>query len=259
MTKFYCKKRHKENYVFIVRDVNDSHLNRLYTARTRRIFYLLIHKEYMPNAYKENLRYFQQAYQTKEYPWSRKSCVLVERYLEKILSQSDSNLMIDLGCGEGANVIMAAQKGLYVIGIDREPLAVQAAKKNSQEISLDGKAEFLVSDVLVLPFASRVFDIILDHGCLHHLRKSDWKRYQGNIEAILKPRGYYMLEVFSTNHRGYGRVPLQGWHIKEGAYRRFFTKEDIMTFWGDRFQILDIQEKEGEVAGDWHVLMKRNY
>lgn len=93
----------------------------------------------------------------------------------------------------------------------------------------------------------------------HHLRKSDWGLYRSNIDEILRPRGHYILEVFSTEHRGYGDIPQSRWHIKAGAYRRFFTQEDIESYWGDMFDILALEEKRGEVAGDWHVLMQKKY
>ncbi len=101
--------------------------------------------------------------------------------------------------------------------------------------------------------------VVLDHGMFHHLRKSDSEQYQTNIDAVLKPRGYYILEVFSTGHRGYGTIPRSHWHIKAGAYRRFFTRDDIEGLWGEAFDILALEEKRGEVAGDWHALMRRKY
>lgn len=211
----------------------------------------------MPRAYQENHRYFHQAYETGRYPWSRTPCVQVGQFLEQILKDARAHSFLDLGCGEGANVRMAAQAGLYAVGLDREWQEVERATIFAHQEGLTAKAQFLVSDGLALPFAPGSFDIVLDHGCLYHLRKSDWGTYQANVDSVLRPRGFYILEVFSTEHHGYGHVPRSGWHIKAGAYRRFFTREDIESFWRDAFDILRLEKKRGEVAGDWHALMRR--
>lgn len=152
---------------------------------------------------------------------------------------------------------MAAKKGLYAVGLDREPLAIQAAWQFAFDEGLRERTRFLVSDALVLPFPPHSFDIVLDHGCFHHLKKSDWKGYLKNIDTILKEEGYLIMEVFSREHKGYGMVPSRGWHIKQGAYRRFFSREEIQNFLGNKFEILTIQEKKKEIAGDLHILARK--
>jgi len=144
---------------------------------------------------------------------------------------------------------------MFAVGLDREPLALQSAKQLAFQEGLSDSAHFLHSDALTLSFAPQSFAVILDHGCFHHLRKGDWETYQRNIGFALQPYGWYILEVFSTEHRGYGEMPSAQWHIKAGAYRRFFTQEDIEQCWGSMFDIVDIQEKRGQIAGD---LFKRN-
>lgn len=214
----------------------------------------------MPTAYQENRRYFHAAYESKKYPWSNVYCLVVEKFLEDILNCGGGvSSILDLGCGEGANVRMAAQKGLYAVGLDREPLAIQTAEQLAFNEGLGERIKFLVSDALALPFPAHSFDIVLDHGCFHHLKKSDQKTYLKNIDTILKQRGYFIMEVFSREHKGYGTVPRRGWHIKQGAYRRFFSQEEIQNFLGGKFEILTIQEKRGETAGDWHILARKKY
>lgn len=213
----------------------------------------------MPSAYQENDDYFRDAYEMGEYWWAKTPCVQIERFLQQTPEITAGAAFLDLGCGEGANVRMAARHGLYAVGIDRESLAVEHAAAFAHQEGLERTTQFLVSDGLALPFIPESFEVVLDHGCLHHLRKSDWDTYRRNVATVLKPRGYYMLEVFSMNHKGYGAVPTARWHIKDGAYRRFFTRKNIEDLWGDQFDILYLEEKRGDVAADWHALMRRNY
>lgn len=211
----------------------------------------------MTNAYQENDSYFRQAYQKGDYHWTKVSCAIVAEYLDCILGEKNTASFLDIGCGEGANVRLAAEKGLRAVGLDREELAIESAIAQAAQGGLIGSTGFLNSDALDLPFPQGSFDVILDHGCLHHLRKGDWKKYKEGILFVLKPESHYILEVFSTEHKGYGKIPTSRWHIKDKAYRRFFTKDDVEEFCGDNLDILDIREKRGPIAGDWHALMKR--
>jgi hypothetical protein len=46
------------------------------------------------------------------------------------------------------------------------------------------------------------------------------------------------------------------WHIAFGAYRRYFTEEDILGLFRQNFEFLKIaEEREGD-RGFWHILMK---
>ncbi len=113
----------------------------------------------MPRAYQENHRYFRSAYENGSYPWSKTPCIQVEKFLARILKEISADSLLDLGCGEGANVRMAARLGLYAVGLDREPLAVERATSLAYEEGLDEAARFIVSDGLALPVASSSFDI----------------------------------------------------------------------------------------------------
>ena len=181
------------------------------------------------------------------------------QFLDTIVAQDHVDSILDIGCGEGANVRMAARKDLYAVGLDREPFAIQSAKAGAFDENLDSDTSFLVSDALRLPFSDHSFDIVLDHGCFHHLEKSHQEQYMENITSILKPRGYFILEVFSRKHKGYGVMPQSGWHIKGGVYRRFFSQEDIQELLRVEFEVLSFQEKQGDIAGDWHVLARMKY
>lgn len=211
----------------------------------------------MKKAAQENQAYFHQAYTDKKYPWSKDSCQIVGNYLDKVKADNPAvNSLLDIGCGEGANAALASKKGLNAFGIDQEPLAAQSAAKNNSTCE-NINTEFLVANALSLPFASQSFDVVLDHGCLHHIRKTDWKSYLKNVGRVLKPEGHLILEVFSREHKGYGPAPKRGWHIKQGAYRRFFDRRDIDDLLKDDFDVVCIQEKKGEVSGDWHLLARK--
>ena len=107
-----------------------------------------------------------------------------------------------------------------------------------------------------MPFARGAFDIVVDVGCLHHQRKADWPQYRQAILRTLRPRGFLILSVFSPRFRFF-RSARRQWHIAQGAYRRCFTSEDIITLFGEDFDIIALEEERGAGGGFWHALMQR--
>ena len=115
---------------------------------------------------------------------------------------------------------------------------------------------FRRADVLRLPFSDDSFDVVLDYGCLHHQRKSEWAHYKANLLRVLRPQGWFILSVFTPRFRLF-RGSRRPWHLAFGAYRRRFTPGEIKGLFGGEFDLLDLHEVKGEGGGFWHVLMRR--
>jgi hypothetical protein len=73
---------------------------------------------------------------------------------------------------------------------------------------------------------------------------------------VLKPGGHLLLSAFSTNFRTYGPQE-RSWHLAHGAYRRFFTADDLHQLFDRDFEFLSLQEERDEVRGFWHALLAR--
>lgn len=55
--------------------------------------------------------------------------------------------VLDMGCGAGANAILAARNGAVVVGVDVNPEAVEASRANAARNGVADRTEFAVSDV----------------------------------------------------------------------------------------------------------------
>ena len=55
--------------------------------------------------------------------------------------------VLDMGCGAGANAILAARSGAVVLGVDVNPAAVDASRANAARNGVADRTEFAVSDV----------------------------------------------------------------------------------------------------------------
>jgi SAM-dependent methyltransferase len=210
----------------------------------------------MLSARDANRRYFRRAYRSGKHGWQVEApspcAVRVLRRLKKLVP---GGRLLDVGCGEGRHAIAAARLGFRVTAVDYEPLALGRARRFAREKKVRGIV-FRRADVFRLPFADGRFDVVLDYGCLHHQRKSDWRAYKASLLRVLVPRGFYALTVFSPRFRLF-RGARRPWHIAQGSYRRCFTRADIEGLFGGDFELLDLREERGQGRGFWHALLRR--
>ncbi|HOZ47635.1 MAG TPA: class I SAM-dependent methyltransferase [Candidatus Hydrogenedentes bacterium] len=210
----------------------------------------------MLSASEANRRYFEAAYRTGIHGWGVEApSEYAVASLDALTASIPGGTVLDIGCGEGRHAIAAAAMGFRVTAIDYEPLAIQRARWFAKAAGAKG-ITFRRASVFELPFKASAFDAVLDYGCLHHQRKRDWPTYQANILRALKPRGFYILSVFSPRFRLF-RAGTQHWHVAQGAYRRCFTRQDLDDFLGGDFDIITMSEEKGDRGGFWHLLVQR--
>jgi cyclopropane fatty-acyl-phospholipid synthase-like methyltransferase len=211
----------------------------------------------MRTAQEQNRDYFRRAYETGCHGWETvEPSPYVARNLALVAAQAPGRRLLDLGCGEGRHCILAARLGFFAVGVDYEPRALQRAQMFAREAAVHDAARFLAADLFSLPFRLRPFDVLVDYGCLHHQRKRDWPRYLAAVRGVLRPGGHFLLSVFSTAFRAYGRVS-RPWHLSHGAYRRFFTPEDLRGLLAGDFDFLRLEEEREGTRGLWHALLGR--
>ncbi|NBO92606.1 MAG: class I SAM-dependent methyltransferase [Planctomycetia bacterium] len=141
--------------------------------------------------------------------------------------------VLDIGCGSGANAVFLASKQLNVLGIDRNPAAIDQAK--ARATAMKSSAQFEVADPIELKKLRRKFDTILDCGLFHTLSDSERSVYVMNLASAIKPKGIYHLLCFSDQEPGrdgprrigerelIDLLNMKGWLVEEIAEARFET------------------------------------
>jgi cyclopropane fatty-acyl-phospholipid synthase-like methyltransferase len=78
---------------------------------------------------------------------------VVEAMLQ-MANVTSSDVVYDLGCGDGRIPIMAAQKfGARGVGIDIDPRRIAEANENAKAAGVTGKVKFLVQDLFTSDFS----------------------------------------------------------------------------------------------------------
>ena len=211
----------------------------------------------MLSAEEANRRYFHEAYRTGQHGWAvQEPSPYAVAFMKQVRKCFPGGKLLDIGCGEGRHSIAAARLGFNVTAVDYEPLALKHARRRARNNQVAG-IRFREANVFRLPLPDSSFDVVLDYGCLHHQKKSDWPPYVTGILRVLKPRGFYVLSVFSPEF-AFFRGKSKSWHIARGAYRRCFTREEIIALFGRDFDVLEMTHEDGDDGGFWHALMRRH-
>jgi SAM-dependent methyltransferase len=108
-------------------------------------------------------------------------------------------LVLDAGCGGGRYARLAARYGARVVGVDLSAAVEKAAALCSEFPN----AMIVQADLLDLPLAERVFDLVFSIGVLHH--SPDPSRAFAQVAACVKPGGRLAVWLYRRN------TPPQEW------------------------------------------------
>lgn len=108
--------------------------------------------------------------------------------------------VLDVGCGTGEQVILAAMHGAEAMGVDIAPLAIERARAKAEERGIS--ATFQVADVLQLAQLGRQFDVITDSGVFHVFDDEQRPVYVKSLRSALRPGGMYYMMCFSDREPG---------------------------------------------------------
>jgi len=188
-----------------------------------------IESKYMEKSWKQEKH---QAYKTEQIDKS------VEEFYNFLKLKKISGSLLDLGCGNGKNTVYFQKNEFYCVGIDFAKSAIEICKKNAKSEKTNPKFEV----ASILNYKSKIkFDVIIDCGCLHHIRRSYWTEYKKSILNNLKPDGYVYLHGISDSKEN-KKLPKhpkkRNWIInKKGHYTTFFSYADIKNLFGSKFRI----------------------
>jgi len=103
--------------------------------------------------------------------------------------------VLDVGCGTGEHVLMAAEAGSDAVGIDITAAAIRLAEAKAHQRGIP--ARFIVGDALHLESFGEEFDTVLDCGLFHVFEDEDRAPFVDSLGHVVRPGGRYFMLCFS--------------------------------------------------------------
>ena len=133
--------------------------------------------------------------------------------------------VLDVGCGTGEHVLMAAEAGCDAVGIDISGAAIRLAEAKASERGT--RARFEVGDARRLESPGDQFDTVLDCGLFHVFDDEDREPFVESLGRVLRPGGQYDMLCFSDEEPpGWGPRRVTQAEIRE-AFARGWEVESI--------------------------------
>lgn len=111
-------------------------------------------------------------------------------YIFRKIRLMPGDRLLDIGCGWGALVIAAAQRGARVLGITLSKAQFEEAMRRISALGLQGRAEVQLRDYRDL--GKRTFDKIVSVGMVEHVGRERLRRYFEAAFAALRPGGLFL-------------------------------------------------------------------
>lgn len=140
---------------------------------------------YMKNRYTDRRLYFNELTQT--------SREFITGYVSRFMDMRAGMRVLEIGCGEGGNLVPFAEAGHEVCGIDISSGKIADARHFFRDLGLSGI--FLCEDFLNMDIAGHIgsYDLIILHDVIEHIDPSFKGAFMLRAGQMMKPGGTMMV------------------------------------------------------------------
>lgn len=164
--------------------------------------------------------------------------------------------VLDLGCGNGRHAIYFAREGFRASGVDVSAQAIDWAKDWANREGLD--IDFRVAAIEQLPYEDGVFDAVVSHGVLDHVRMKTARKAAEEVKRVLRPAGIFYCDLRCADDFEYGvgeqlesNTFVVNAGYEKGLVQHFFTADDAKLLFDGLFRILYSEITERRLAPDY--------
>jgi 2-polyprenyl-3-methyl-5-hydroxy-6-metoxy-1,4-benzoquinol methylase len=140
-------------------------------------------------------QFWNERYAEKEFAYGKEP----NQFLKDNLHKLQKGKILFVAEGEGRNAVFAAQNGYTVVAFDYSESAKNKAITLAKEQNV--QLDYLVSDVMELPFEPESFDAIV--FIFAHFPSEIRKQAHQKLVSLLKPDGKILFEAFEKNQLQY--------------------------------------------------------
>ena len=154
---------------------------------------------------------------------------LLDQILKGRFKQEDK--ILDVGCGEGRNLIYFLNNGYDVYGVDRNQKAIKMLQTTARSINKKYEQErFMVWDIESMQIPENFFDVIICSAVLHFAKNTEhFCRLIDKVCNVLKPGGILFIRMTSDIGIENNINPIGGgiYELPDGT-TRFLINENLL-------------------------------
>lgn len=106
-------------------------------------------------------------------------------YISQFKKLTSETRVLEIGCGDGGNLVPFAKRGCSVLGVDIATSRIEVAKSCFATLGLEGT--FIASDIFSVKELEHQFDLIICHDVFEHI--FDKNQFLANLKKYVKPGG----------------------------------------------------------------------
>ncbi|MCD6402463.1 class I SAM-dependent methyltransferase [bacterium] len=154
------------------------------------------------------------------------------QFIEKILRLKPGMKILDLACGWGRHSIELAKRGYKVVGTDINPLYIKEAKRLAQKLGLE--INWIEGDMRKVLFQKRMrgrFDVVLNlsNSFGYFEKEKDHQETVYGISKVLKPKGFFLLDIKNLESLIYHYQPEQKKHLSKEHFLIIKSSFDFLS------------------------------
>ncbi len=142
---------------------------------------------------------------------------------------SKDSAILEVGCGEGQNVLYLAKQGYR--NIDAFDLSENGIRKLKEFCKQNGAAvNAFVQDLTTYRFA-KPYDLILSFATLCFVEKEAWKAFLDRAKTSTNPGGVHIIQTFTDTVPASADIaPFAVGLAKDGELKELYRDWDILQF-----------------------------
>jgi SAM-dependent methyltransferase len=163
----------------------------------------------------------------------------LQSWMSLIQERAADGVVVELGCGWGADTSQLCEAGLNVIGVDISMESLKLARRRVPA------ATFVCQDLRKgLPV--EICSAVLASLSIHYFSWRETVEIVTSIRKVLLPGGVFVCRLNSTSDVFYGArrgmVLEKNFYVVNGARKRFFDREDITSLFQE-WNVVSMHEK----------------
>lgn len=184
-------------------------------------------------------QFWDERYAAHDRVWSgRPNARLVEFAAELPPGQA-----LDVGCGEGADVVWLAERGWRATGADLSEVALEKARKHAGEAGVADRTDWLHVDLVAGAELPGGADLVT--AMYIHVPDADFDRVYGTIARAVRPGGTLLVAAHHPAERDTGLRNSRLSHL-------LFPPERVTAVLGSQWRIDVADARTREVPGHEH-------